>query len=261
MADIFQIFQKNSGKQLGETIWCSNIIRPFTVIWVWFPIQPIIPVTSLREIIIIQPDYVFKIHIPISSNFFIFQKKRLTIPQYEPFSTTDQDLMYIYHLKSLKLPETPSTTATAWPTPQPRLIFLAAAAAVAPPTAPTLALPVRSRPSQPSDINGREKSGNQGVLPVITRSQGFQDFNRLGIAESDYGVELWFQAPEQLVAKPNHSKFQYPWFWSIVTPKNRGKVIEQEFTTFYLFGGCHTLKSPGDPAAAAAAALLFLSVL
>lgn len=79
-------------KQLGETIWCSNIIRPFTVIWVWFPIQPIIPVTSLREIIIIQPDYVFKIHIPISSNFFIFQKKRLTIPQYEPFSTTDQYL-------------------------------------------------------------------------------------------------------------------------------------------------------------------------
>jgi len=80
-------------------------------------------------------------------------------------------------------------------------------------------------------------------------------------AESDYGVELWFQAPEQLVAKPNHSKFQYPWFWSIVTPKKRGKVIQQEFTIFYLFGGCHTLKSPGDPAAAAAAALLFLSVL
>ena len=52
--------------------------------------------TSLREIIIIQPDYVFNIHIPILSNFLIFQKKRLTITQYEPFSTTDQDLMYIY---------------------------------------------------------------------------------------------------------------------------------------------------------------------
>ena len=191
--------------------------------------------------------------------FSYFRKRDWPLPS----MNHSQPLTNIYHLKPLKLPETPSTTATAWPTQQPRLIFLAAAAAVAPPTAPTLALPVRSRPSQPSDINGREKSGNQGVLPVITRSQGFQDFNRLGIAESDYGVELWFQAPEQLVAKPNHSKFQYPdpWFWSIVTPKKRGKVIQQEFTTFYLFGGCHTLKSPGDPAAAAAAALLFLSVL
>ena len=34
---------------------------------------------------------------------------------------------------------------------------------------------------QPGDVNRREKSGNQGVVPVITRSQGFQDFNRLGI--------------------------------------------------------------------------------